>query len=294
MGTMRYELRCICKANRDGSFATQQDRLSMLVQAADYLEQCGFRQLTPSSLKAKHVNALVAYYKQSITNKTLSIATVKNRLSALRWLLDKVNKSHLLPKDNAWVGIGRRCYQKSVTDNKAQSLTAVKANLVNDRAVYLGLCLQEAFGLRREECIKFNAAYADQGDHVRLKASWTKGGRARVIPIRTQAQRDLLNEVSAFAGNASLIPSHKTYIEQRRHYDYVVKRAGLNNMHGLRHGYAQERYRELAQFEPPIAGGKTAKEYMPFERERDLMARGIITEELGHGRLSVTSQYLGR
>lgn len=83
MGTMRYELRCICKANRDGSFATQQDRLSMLVQAADYLEQCGFRQLTPGSLKAKHVNALVAYYKQSITNKTLSIATVKNRLSSI-------------------------------------------------------------------------------------------------------------------------------------------------------------------------------------------------------------------
>ena len=46
--------------------------------------------------------------------------------------------------------------------------------------VRLSIRLQAAFGLRREESIKFNPSYAIQDDHIRLKSSWTKGGRARI------------------------------------------------------------------------------------------------------------------
>lgn len=41
----------------------------------------------------------------------------------------------------------------------------------------MSLQLQQAFGLRREESIKFQPRYADRGDHIALKGSWTKGGR---------------------------------------------------------------------------------------------------------------------
>ena len=51
----------------------------------------------------------------------------------------------------------------------------------------MSLELQSAFGLRREEAIKFAPRYADKGDHLLLKASWTKGGKARTIPVRTKA-----------------------------------------------------------------------------------------------------------
>jgi hypothetical protein len=53
----------------------------------------------------------------------------------------------------------------------------------------MSLELQRAFGLRREEAIKFSPNYADQGDQLLLKASWTKGGKARTVPVRTQDQR---------------------------------------------------------------------------------------------------------
>ena len=43
----------------------------------------------------------------------------------------------------------------------------------------MSLELQRAFGLRREEAMKFQPSYADQKDHITLKASWTKGGRAQ-------------------------------------------------------------------------------------------------------------------
>ncbi|MFH4094926.1 integrase, partial [Acinetobacter baumannii] len=60
------------------------------------------------------------------------------------------------------------------------------------------LRLQDAFGLRREESMKFQPIYAldgqsvDTAKHIRLKASWTKGGRARVIPITSDKQRQEL------------------------------------------------------------------------------------------------------
>lgn len=41
------------------------------------------------------------------------------------------------------------------------------------------------FGLRREESLKFQPVFATNGldDSIRLKSSWCKGGRTRVIPI---------------------------------------------------------------------------------------------------------------
>jgi len=45
-----------------------------------------------------------------------------------------------------------------------------------------------------------------------LKASWTKGGREREIPIRTQEQRQLVDEAKALAKGKSLVaPSYDTY-----------------------------------------------------------------------------------
>ena len=51
--------------------------------------------------------------------------------------------------------------------------------------------------------------FADQGDHIRLKAAWTKGGKTRVVPILRQDQRTVLDRAHRLAGNGSLIPSQK-------------------------------------------------------------------------------------
>ena len=60
------------------------------------------------------------------------------------------------------------------------------------RDLNLSLGLQEAFGLRREESIKLRPTWADRGEVLHLKVSWTKGGKERDIPIRTKAQYALL------------------------------------------------------------------------------------------------------
>jgi integrase len=93
----------------------------------------------------------------------------------------------------------------------------------------MSLELQQAFGLRREEAIKFQPSFADRGDHLVLKASWTKGGRERTISIRTEAQRDVLNRARRLAGFGSLIPSHRNYVQQLRIYEGNTLRAESQN-----------------------------------------------------------------
>jgi integrase len=160
--------------------------------------------------------------------------------------------------------------------------------------VRLSLELQRAFGLRREEALKFRPSYADRGDHLLLKASWTKGGKARQIPIRTSAQRAVLDRVWQLAGSGSLIPSQRSFIQQLRVYVRQIMNAGLSKMHGLRHAYAQNRYFELTGWKCPVAGGPKTHSLSPNDRRIDKKARLTITRELGHVREQIVSIYIGR
>ena len=68
--------------------------------------------------------------------------------------------------------------------------------------------------------------------------------------------------------------------------------AGIRNPHGLRHAYAQARYKELTGWEAPINGGSTAKQLTPEQKQKDHEARMIITESLGHSRRQIVANYL--
>lgn len=103
----------------------------------------------------------------------------------------------------------------------------------------------------------------------------------------------VLDEAHRLAGVGSLIPANKTYIQQRHVYDGQCKAAGLSNMHGLRHGYAQARYRVLTGWRAPAAGGPDKVQLNTSQRLSDQHARQQISRELGHERLKVTSIYLG-
>ncbi|MCA7940285.1 integrase domain-containing protein [Burkholderia cepacia] len=138
----------------------------------------------------------------------MSAGTVKNRRSHLRWWAEKVGKAGVISADNTRLGIPER--QHVTNTDKSQHLD-VRLDQVRNAHVRMSLQLQEAFGLRREESIKFQPSYADRGDHIALKGSWTKGGRERNVPITTAAQREVLNQARQLAGVGSLIPAHKSY-----------------------------------------------------------------------------------
>ena len=205
---------------------------------------------------------------------------------------NKVDKRSVIARSNEHYGIPDRRF--IADESKAKTLVREQLEKVRDEHVRMSLELQQAFGLRREEAMKFQPSFADQGDHIVLKPSWTKGGRGRMIPVRTEEQRDVLNRARRLAGFGSLIPSNRNYVHQMRVYEGNTVRAGLSNMHGLRHAYAQNRYEELTGWECPVVGGSVAKNLTPEQRELDREARLTISRELGHEREAVVGAYLGK
>ena len=294
MKKLEHKILQICNRNRDGSHATQANRKAILSMCVEQLEQAGYKvnELKPHDLKGRHINTLVKCWQ----NDGVSIGTMKNRLSALRWLAEKIDNKGLV-KSNDELGIGKRQYVTN--ENKSIDLTDVKKVDLSKLSPHVALSteLQKEFGLRREEAMKFQPSYALAGfppataDKIMIKPSWSKGGRYREIPITNDRQRELLGRVQALAGNGSLIPADKSYRQHKNTFEYETRQAGIGQTHGLRHLYAQNRYYELTGWQCPAVGG--VRELSLNEKEMDKQARLQISEELGHGRLQITGVYLG-
>lgn len=287
MRDLNYGLKRLVFESREGSHSTRAARKHILLQAADTLHDLGYRKLRPEGIKPKHVEALIARWQ----SEQLSVGTIKNRMSHLRWWAGAVGKPAVIARDNDFYQIDKRVYVTG--ENKGRHLDEEKLAKVTDLYTRMSLRLQAAFGLRREEAIKFSPLYADKGDRITLKASWTKGKRAREIPICNEEQRQLLDEARKLAGRGSLIPANKNYIMQLRTYERNTVKAGLDRNHGLRHAYAQARYETLTGWACPAVGGPARNTLTPEHRARDTEARGTISMELGHARLQIVAQYLG-
>ncbi len=288
MRDLNYQLKQMCRRNRDGGYGTQHRRKEALLQIADQLHEMGFRHMSVHSLKPKHVEALVGRW----FSEGLSTSSIKNRMTVLRWWSRKVNRDSVVARSNEFYGIPNRKYVTNVS--RATTLGARALSRIRDPRIRMSLRLQRAFGLRREEAIKFMPSYADRGDQIVLKRSWTKGGKERRIPVVTGEQRSVLDEARRLAGGGSMIPSAKNYKQQLHLYEKQTRNAGLSRMHGLRHAYAQWRYEMLAGWPSPVAGGPGHSELTPEQKEMDREVRLTISRELGHERVKIVSVYCGR
>ncbi len=284
-------LNTILRNNKDGSFQTINDRKEQLSLSLKQIRENGFNINDVSQLKGKHIRSLVERWKK----EELSAGTLKNRMSKLRWLAEKIGNPRIVERENSSYGIERKI---TVTNkDTGKNLNDGDLTKVKDEYLKLSLKLQENFGLRRAESMKFQIKFADREDKIVLKGSWTKGGRYREIPITNEKQRELLNEIHRFTkeqGATSLIPPNKSYAQQLKLYEKQTADAGLHRNHGLRHKYAQNRYFELTGSHCPKQGGKTFNQLTPSERLRDNEVRLQISQELGHNRVEITSVYLGR
>jgi len=287
MTPLQWKIRKIVFANRDGSYATQYQRRAMLFRFAGDIHELGHRDTRVMGLGNRHVERVVDYWKR----QGVSDATIKNRLSAIRWLGQKINKQNLGYDCNARFGLKSRPPTES---SKAKTLTVSVTRQVADPYIRVSLKLQAAFGLRRSEAMKMQPTWADRGNKLVLKGSWTKGGRPREIPIRTGYQRGVLEEAKRIAGSGSLIPAHKSYRDHLHTWEHTTRKAGLSKTHGLRHAYAQCRYRELTGWPSPHQGGPSRGALKDAERDSDIQARLQIAEELGHSRIAITNVYLGK
>ena len=118
MRDLSYQLKQLCRHNRDGSYATQTNRERILALIADQLHALGFRGMTARSLKPKHVEALVQRWQR----EGIAVGTVKNRMAALRWWAQKVDRQNVIARTNDHYGIPDRALV--VDASKARTVSA--------------------------------------------------------------------------------------------------------------------------------------------------------------------------
>jgi integrase len=283
----------LCNKSRDGSHATQANRRAMLKLFTKQLARNGFNisKMSASEIRGKHVNMLIKSWRKD----GATTGTIKNRLAVLRWWAKKVGNSGAV-KTNNELNIEKRVY----VTNKNKSISLNDLDLSKtDVNIAQSLRLQDAFGLRREESMKFQPEFALDGQtienakYIRLKDSWTKGGRPRTIPISNEKQRvELRNAYAVSVKNGgSMIPKEKSYKSHKSNFESVTHGLGIGQTHGLRHGYAQTRYRELMGFDCPALGGSRLLSADEVVKDKEI--RMLVSEELGHSRINITSVYLG-
>ena len=286
MRDLNYDLKRLQAAHDDGSHGTRAARSYALAQMANALHELGFRGLRATGLRRKHAVALVNEWKR----EGRSVGTMKNRTAHLRWWATRIGRPGVVPS-NGELGIANREYVTN--EDRSVVLDPEKLKVVQDPHVAVALRLEAAFGLRREEAIRFTPARDDRGDRIRLKGSTTKGGRPREVPVRNEVQRKLLDEARRLVGGGALIPPNRNYRQQLKVYESQTREAGLYRMHGLRHGYAMSRYEELTGWKAPAAGGPRQRSLTGARRRIDMAARQTIAEELGHSRRGVVGVYCG-
>jgi len=104
MRDLNFELKQICRRNREGSQATQAERENVLDLCADQLYELGVRNLRAHGFKPRHVQKLVERW----LGERLAVGTLKNRLSHLRWLARKLGKANIVAASNAAYGLAGR------------------------------------------------------------------------------------------------------------------------------------------------------------------------------------------
>ena len=290
--------------NADGTTASQatQDKYADVLYAGfrTLREELGYKLGDVKGFRGKHIEALAQHWEQQCREGKLSPATVQNQMSIFRRFSAWIGKEGMVEGSNKYVS--PECCSRTAINTIDKSWDANGVDMVAkiaevtemDSRVGLQLELSMAFGLRAREAMQLCPHVADKGTYLEVTKG-TKGGRPRVVPIRTLEQRELLDRAKAFASSKTGSTSNPAMrlSQVKNHHYYVLRRCEVSRKsgfthHGLRHGYANQRYKEISGQESPVQGGKVAN------KEDDAVARQQIAEELGHSRADITNHYLGK
>lgn len=278
------------------SHATQDKRADVLYAGFKLLREKGYKLDSVQSFRGRHMEVLAKEWEE----RGLSPSTLQNNLSTFRVFAGWIGKAGMVERSDRYVSAGAASRSSVNTEDKSWEAHGVDVGAkiaevsARDARVGLQVALQAAFGLRAREAMQLRPHVADKGSYLALTVG-TKGGRDRVVPIDTPEKRALIDRAKTFAASklASTSDPALTLAQAKNRYYHVLRSCGITRAegvtgHGLRHGYASDRYRAISGADSPVRGGQAP------DQDTDKAARLEVAEELGHSRESVTTHYLGR
>ena len=273
-------LRRLINGHKHGSSDTIKARKATAHALVETLSERGYSRdmrKPDFTIKERHLlRAIEGWREAGITDRTIA-----NRISHIRRLCQWQGNERMIKQDHAHYLPDRDSRRLPERAPPAVAPGTIDVTAVRTDYARASLMLQEAYGLRRKECLKVipSKSPADNSRLV-LHGNATKGGRPRTIPADTPERRAALAYAREVAGGGSLIPPRYSYEDWREVYRTEAERAGVPNgsTHLLRRGHAQERLETLRGDHDGNEGN----------------ARDELAQELGHGRRHVVGYYVGK
>ena len=280
------------------SFGTRKRHYEATKRFCGFLAD-NFRLQKFKNVEDRHFRAYVEYLIESGASPT----TIQSDLSGIRFFhrlsgnKNKLSKNNCLDLPKRAVGVDNRAWLPEEKE-KARAL----AEEMGRTDVIIAIDFIDAFGLRIEEMCRTKLEYLMSAlKNGQLVVPKGKGGQSRPITLNPD-QRALIAKYVEYAKAIGLRPGDYLISSSEKHGVLDAKRSLQNWMsynrekfmvkdrdkiveegkkkrhatiswHGLRHSYAQKTHEEVSKEKP----GKADK---------------IVSENLGHHRLTVTRIYL--
>lgn len=294
-------------ARLTGSGKTQYNNRGQSIRFAKQLHQRGYRVQHWKNISNRHVGVVVEDWQQ----QGLAVSTIKAYLSSVRQMC-RAYGNETIHKNNSEFGVGKRCY--ITTQSKAVPEIVYRAVLDqllsgSERFQRIGrqLTVMRELGLRHEEARKINPETALLSDGRIYISAGTKGGRDRILHTPSQEQIEAVKALTPFIGkHGNSWPNSVSESSWEKYVYKIISRMGLciktcgASLHGLRHAYAQARYRELTNLAAPCLYPSPSdyreaayQQHGKDWRNTHDQAINILAHELGHNRGEVTTTYLG-
>lgn len=290
-----------------GSYKTRYNHTREVLRFVATLRQIGYGVQKWTNITNKHIAAVVNHWR----DEKLSVATIKEYLSAVRVAARHFDNSSIAP-DNRAFGLENRVYvtnqDKSVPQAAYERAVAMlkSSDSINDNRVAAQLMLQRTLGLRKEESFKFKPERSVLQDGRLLISAGTKGGRERIIHHATSEAQAAIAYAKCVISSTNTMANTMTERQWNSFYYRTLRVHGISkatcgaSSHGLRHAYAQQHYHQITGFAAPVKFGSVEAFRINAEklggsnwRALDQEARSIIMGELGHHRNDVAGIYVG-
>jgi site-specific recombinase XerD len=286
---------------RNVGHQTKLTRRHILMRVFAELYELGYKIQEPENLRSAHVEALMKHW---LANES-GAAIIQNKLCTLRMFAEWIGKSGMVLHTQSYTD-DREKVRRSVVAKVSRAweakgvdpLAMIERASQEDPRVGLYLRLMYAFGLRLKEaiCLKPLRDVTHDGQWLSARDG-TKGGRQRMVEIKTDYEKETLQLAQQFTNKRSgtITPPGmelmKAYRQAQRHIRNAgISRDGLGvTAHGLRHQYAQRKYEQITGRSSPIQGGDPKQ----IDAETHTQACYEVMSLLGHSRTDVGGSYYG-
>lgn len=187
-------------------------------------------------LNQEQITKLVAYWKK----KEIKPATIMKYMTVIRWFL-KTIEHHVTGIDNKNLGLTR-----AMPSSKKLSVSSALLESLSNPITKILLKLQIHFGLTLSEAMRLVPDVHIQDHALWLTREITSNSQDRNIPLRSEIQKLILQELFTLTGPALNLISSQGYDAVRHAYRKGLADIKLPSKQSYRYLYAQMLYEQLS------------------------------------------------